>query len=240
MLDNIWYDEKQSTTKRRRHTCMQQLIAIKGSREGLRLQLDERAAWSELLAALRTQLTQGANFFHGAQIVVDIGERPLAEEQFAALLSLMQEHGLRPESLASTARESRHAARAAGIAARPTARAVSEGEERGEAVFTWRTVRSGQVVRHHGHITVLGDVNAGGEIIAGGNVLVWGRLRGTVHAGALGDRNSVICALELAPTQLRIADLIARTPEGEPSRSPEVARIEGDRISVEAWEAYRK
>jgi septum site-determining protein MinC len=218
---------------------MSKLIAIKGSKDGLRLQLDELAAWDEVLDALRGQLGQGANFFYGAQIVVDIGERALDEEQLAALLELMRQHGVRPEALASTARESRTAARAAGLAARPLSR-TSEPEERGEAAFAWRTVRSGQVLRHHGHVTVLGDVNAGGQIIVGGNVIVWGRLRGTVHAGALGDRSAVICALELAPTQLRIADLIARAPEGGAGRFPEVAFIEHDQISVEAWEAYKR
>lgn len=218
---------------------MANLIAIKGSRGGLRLQLDELAAWAEVLEALRGQLGKGANFFHGAQIVIDIGERALDEEQLAALLELMRQHGVRPESLASTARESRSAARAAGLAARPLVRGP-ESEERGEAAFVARTVRSGQVVRHHGHISVLGDVNAGAEIIAGGNVIVWGRLRGTVHAGALGDRGAVICALELAPTQLRIADLIARAPEGGAGRFPEVAFVESDQINVEAWESYKR
>jgi septum site-determining protein MinC len=219
--------------------AMAKLIAIKGSKDGLRLQLDEQAAWEELLDALRAQIGQGASFFNGAQLVIDIGERALAEDQLSALLELMHQHGVRPESLASTARESRSSARAVGIAARPLARAP-ETEDRSEAAFAWRTVRSGQVIRHHGHVTVLGDVNAGGEIIAGGNVLVWGRLRGTVHAGALGDRKAVICALELAPTQLRIADLIARAPEGGAGRFPEVAFVENDQIGVEPWETYRK
>jgi septum site-determining protein MinC len=219
--------------------AMAKLIAIKGSKDGLRLQLDEQATWDEVLEALRVQIGQGANFFNGAQLVVDIGERALAEDQLAALLELMRQHGIRPESLASTARESRSSARAVGLAARPLSRAP-ESEDRGEAAFAWRTVRSGQIIRHHGHVTVLGDVNAGGEIIAGGNVLVWGRLRGTVHAGALGDRKAVICALELAPTQLRIADLIARAPEGGAGRFPEVAFVENDQIGVEPWETYRK
>lgn len=219
---------------------MQSLIALKGSKDGLRLQLDELARWEVLLGALRDQLIQGANFFNGAQVIIDVGQRALDDDQFAALMELMQEHGLRAESLTSTARSSRDAARAAGITARPIARPATEGEERGEALFVWRTVRSGQLVRHHGHVTVLGDVNAGGEIIAGGNVLVWGRLRGTVHAGALGDRSAVICALELLPTQLRIADMIARTPDGGAAGFPEVARIEGEHIGVVAWETYRK
>ena len=216
------------------------MIAIKGSKDGLRLQLDESVAWAELLEALRGQLVQAANFFNGAQVMVDIGERALAEDQFAELIELMLQHGLRPESLASTARESRNAARAAGIVARPLTRDVAESDERGEAAFVQRTVRSGQVVRHYGHITVLGDLNAGGEIIAGGNVIVWGRLRGTVHAGALGDRSAMICALELEPTQLRIADLSARSPEGGANTFAEVAFVENGQINVEAWDAYRK
>lgn len=193
-----------------------------------------------LLVSLGDQLRQGAGFFNGAQATIDVGERALDDGQLTALLALMQEHGLKPEALASTARSSRDAARAAGVAARPAPRPATEGEDRGEAMFVSRTLRSGQVVRHHGHITLLGDVNAGGEVIAGGSVIVWGRLRGVVHAGALGDRSAVICALELSPTQLRIADLIARTPEGGAGKLPEVARIEGDRIAVESWGAYRK
>jgi septum site-determining protein MinC len=219
---------------------MQQLIAIKGGREGLRLQLDEAAPWSDVLEALRKQLARGTNFFNGAQVTIDVGDRPLGDDEFTVLMALMQEHGLRPETLSSTARESRDVARSAGVATRAVTRSIAEQDDRGEALFVARTVRSGQVLRHYGHITILGDVNAGSEVIAGGNVLVWGRLRGTVHAGALGDRGSVICALELAPTQLRIADLIARTPEGGAGRFPEVARVEEDHISVEAWEAYRK
>src|SRR3954466_11280519 len=91
--------------------AMANLIVIKGSKDGLRLQLDEIAGWPEVLEALRGQFGQGANFFNGARIVVDIGERALAGEQLAALLELMQQHGVRPESLASTARETRNAAR---------------------------------------------------------------------------------------------------------------------------------
>lgn len=218
---------------------MPQLIEIKGSKEGLRLQLDEAAAWEEVLNALREQLGQASHFFQGAQVMIDLGERALAEPDLQALLELMQTHGLRPEALASMARESREAARAAGITARPLSRTIAEQEDLGTAVFVQRTVRSGQVVRHHGHVTILGDLNAGGEVFAGGNVVVWGRIRGTVHAGALGDREAIICALELAPTQLRIADLIARAPEGHQERRPEVARIVQEQIQVEAWDTRR-
>lgn len=219
---------------------MTNLVAIKGTKEGLRLQLDETADWPDVLAALRGQLEQGAQFFNGARVVIDIGERALAEGQLAELMELMRGHGLEPSALASMSRESRNTARAAGVVARPLARSPAAAEDRGEATVVQRTIRSGQVVRHHGHVTVVGDVNAGAEVIAGGSVIVWGRLRGTVHAGALGDRNAVICAIELRPTQLRIADLIARAPDGGATGKPEVAYIDADQIAVEVWENYRR
>ncbi len=100
-----------------------------------------------------------------------------------------------------------------------------------------RTLRSGQQLRHPGSITVIGDVNPGAEIVAGGDIVVWGKLRGTVHAGAMGNETAVVCALDLAPTQLRIAQYIARSPEGRRRKpTPEVARVRDGKIVAESWE----
>jgi septum site-determining protein MinC len=105
-------------------------------------------------------------------------------------------------------------------------------------VLIRRTLRSGQVVQHPGHVVVIGDVNPGAEIIAGGDVVVWGKLRGIVHAGATGDDEAVVCALSLAPLQLRIGNHIARAPEGRedlPER-PEMASVQDGEIVAEPWE----
>ena len=100
-----------------------------------------------------------------------------------------------------------------------------------------RTLRSGQQLRHPGSIVVIGDVNPGAEVVAGGDVVVWGRLRGTVHAGATGNAAAIVCALDLAPTQLRIAQYITRSPEGRRRKpQPEVARVRGGQIVAESWE----
>lgn len=99
-----------------------------------------------------------------------------------------------------------------------------------------RTLRSGQSLRHPGSIAVIGDVNPGAEIIAGGSIVVWGRLRGTVHAGALGDENAVVCALDLAPTQLRIGGRITRSPDERRRKPrPETARVRDGHIVAEPW-----
>jgi septum site-determining protein MinC len=223
---------------------MSDLISIKGGREGLRLRLDDSADWQTLTAALEQQLAQNSGFFAGARLTLEVGDRALSEVQMASVLELMQQHGVQIEALGATARESRNAARASGLTARPLPRysepagLAPAGE--GDGMLVTRTVRSGQVLRHHGHITLIGDVNPGAELIAGGSVVVWGRLRGLVHAGALGNSDSVVCALELRPTQLRIAGQITRPPDGIGRMGPEIARIAGGQITVEPWEASKR
>jgi septum site-determining protein MinC len=49
----------------------------------------------------------------------------------------------------------------------------------------------------------------------------------------------MICALELAPTLLRIADAMARPPESRPA-GPEMARITPNGIEVEPWESGKR
>ncbi len=82
----------------------------------------------------------------------------------------------------------------------------------------------------------MGDVNPGAEIVAAGSVVIWGRLRGVVHAGAGGDEQAIVCALELSPTQLRIAGDIAISPIKPGKKQPEVARIENGLIIAEPWQ----
>jgi septum site-determining protein MinC len=98
------------------------------------------------------------------------------------------------------------------------------------------TLRGGQVLHHHGNIVVVGDVNPGAELIATGDILVFGRLGGIAHAGAQGDQNSRIYALDLAPTQLRIATFIATDGESKRARPAvaEAALVRDGRIAIVA------
>lgn len=78
------------------------------------------------------------------------------------------------------------------------------------------TLRSGDRLEVENSVLVLGDVNPGAQITAPGHVFVWGKLRGVAHAGCAGNRDARIVALQLRPLQLRIADAVARGPEGLP------------------------
>lgn len=96
------------------------------------------------------------------------------------------------------------------------------------------TLRGGQTLHHTGNIVVVGDVNPGAELVATGDILVFGRLAGIAHAGAGGDENARIYAVELIPTQLRIASFIGADegPKRQGEARPEAAVARNGKIVV--------
>ena len=71
-------------------------------------------------------------------------------------------------------------------------------------------VRPGRVVESDGHLILVGNVERGGTLIANGNVIVIGQLLGSVQAGCMGNRGAYIRALNMNPTDLRIAHASAK------------------------------
>lgn len=116
---------------------------------------------------------------------------------------------------------------------------VEEEARRHPTLLIRRTLRSGQRVRFHGNVVVLGDVNPGAEITAGGDIIVMGWLRGMAHAGAKGDERALVSAFRLNPTQLRIGTYIGRAPDqGEAVLPdvPEFAEVRDGHLVIDRWQ----
>jgi septum site-determining protein MinC len=225
----------------------QSAISIKGIRDGLLITVDQ-GDWADAEAALIDQIRTKGEFFRGARVALEVGERALDREEIRKLKTRLAEHdvqlwallGSSPETMRSARRmelETELKKEQVGGEAEPQELPPITSDEKGSSgVLVKHTIRSGRIVRHTGHVVVIGDVNPGAQIIAGGDVLVWGRLRGTVHAGATGDEEALVCALDMRPTQLRIANHVAIAPnERQPRPHPEVAFIREGQIMAEEW-----
>lgn len=226
-------------------------ITIKGGRDGLAITLGP-GAWHNTLAALEERIAATPEFFKGARVVLNVGSRVLLEVDARAVRDMLAQYDVVLWGLISEDDETKHMADVMGLNAdlprpeprprspEPTVAGPIEAalpDDPDAGLLTRRTLRSGQQLRHPGSIALIGDVNPGAEIVAGGDIIVWGKLRGTVHAGAMGDEDAQVCALDMQPTQLRIAQHIARSPEGRRRKpSPEVARVRKGQIVVESWE----
>jgi septum site-determining protein MinC len=216
-------------------------IEIKGIREGILVTLTD-GDWEEVQQTLLSHFDGQSDFLKGAKLTLEVGNHILKAADLGHLRDKLSERGIFLRAVLSNSPTTERTAQALGLATKlpkpapdRTSHQMGAALQGDQAILIQRTLRSGHSIKHPGHVTVIGDVNPGAEIVAGGNVLVWGRLRGTVHAGADGDRGSIVCALDLSPTQLRIADQISITPPQRRRPKPEMASIENNKIVAEPW-----
>ncbi len=219
------------------------LVKVKGVRDGLLITLAD-GPWAEVRQALLALIREKQEFFRGARVALDVGHRAIRAADLGKLRDELADYEVTLWAVVSGSPKTQANAQALGLATRlskplprerlPRARPPSLGEE---ALLVPRTLRSGMRVEYQGHVVVLGDVHPGAEIVATGHVIVWGRLKGTVHAGAQGNTEAVVCALDLAPTQLRIAEVIATAPPRRGRSRPEKARLQDGQVIAEPWDA---
>ncbi len=214
-------------------------LVIKGTAHGILLR-PQSYNWSEVLRTLAVALQDGESFFKGGRVIMELGDRSLPEEQLLAIENLLSQYDVDLWAVLSRNEATVRTARSYGILTRLPKEADNSDIERinpeKQSIFIHRTLRSGQKIHYAGHITLIGDVNAGAEVVAGGNIVVWGRISGVAHAGAFGDDQALVCALDLQPSQLRIAGYIGRTPDsGTLMPSPEIAYVKNGQIIAESW-----
>ncbi len=225
-------------------------VAFKGIREGLLVSLGD-GDWPSLEQTLYEEVGKQGTFLKGAKLILDVDAHSINAASMGRLRDQLADQGLALWAVLSRSPLTEQSAQLMGIATRihepdpdpeQSDDEVEYVEEPSEhlaltdvGMMIKRTLRSGANISHNGHVTIIGDVNPGAQIIAGGNVVVWGRLRGLVHAGAEGDDNAVVCAIDLSPTQLRIAGHIAVPPTEREQNGPEVAFVRDGQVVAEAW-----
>lgn len=190
---------------------------IKGIKNGFKIVLAENAPFEEVLSDIKEKVNNTMELFRlKKELVVEIEGGMLTHENKCTLTRELLEM-LEFKAIISFIGKKELEMRKAEVK---------------ETIYHEGTLRSGQNIVSEGHIIVLGDVNPGAEISAAGNIVVLGQLKGIAHAGMEGDRNATVSALLLSPTQLRIAEIITRAPEGEKKAeyNPEIARIKDGSI----------
>lgn len=171
----------------------QQYVAIKGTKNGLVLRLDDKCAYSDLLAELRDKVAEDG--LEGiAEVRIDTGNRYCDEGELKEIMNIIHDSpNLRVSRIQSDVITMEDC----------NTRILEKQSETYIGI-----VRSGQVVKADGDLVVIGDVNPNGRIVAGGSIYVLGRLKGIAHAGSNGNSQSVIAASWLEATHLMIADKI--------------------------------
>lgn len=179
------------------------MITIKGTKDGLTLFIEDQGSFEAVMDELSDKLAENnpKQDEPVVSVTVKLGNRYLNDQQKKQLSDLI------------------------GNKNRFFIQSFDSEVIRRDEALNWkedsdvksinRIVRSGQVLEVVGDLLLIGDVNPGGKVITTGNIFIMGSLRGIAHAGLNGDRDAVIAASYMKPSQLRIADYISRAPDYE-------------------------
>ncbi|EFF65682.1 septum site-determining protein MinC [Selenomonas noxia ATCC 43541] len=214
-------------------------IKIKGENDGLMLEFPPDLSFLEIAEELSRKLDSGSGFFLRGTLV-RVPRNRFSKEELAELQELFRTHGLIcrlekpvPMRSASPVPPSPKPA----VASVSPQEAMQDAPELQRMLVIDKTLRGGQAVETEGSVIVFGNVNPGAQITAGGSVDIRGTCRGLVHAGAAGDSTAFIIADHLMPTQIRIANYVARSPdEPEDFGKAERAYVKDGQIVIEPIE----
>jgi septum site-determining protein MinC len=190
---------------------MQQYVTIKGTKDGLTLHLDDRCSFQELLSEIEEKLSLNQHTQQDSPLIsvrVKVGTRYLTKDEEEELRNLIRKKkNLVVDSIDCD------------VMTKEEAQAL---RLQTEITTVCKMVRSGQILEVQGDLLLIGDVNPGGTVIAGGNIFVMGALRGNAHSGVHGNKDSVIVASVMKPSQLKIANIINRAPDPMPDEGNEM------------------
>ncbi|WP_195428872.1 septum site-determining protein MinC [Clostridium sp. D46t1_190503_E9] len=203
-------------------------IQIKGTKEGINATIDmERFSdFDEMLEVLVDKLTAGQGFYKGASLKISANLKNVDENDILRLKDVLFEKIQIKECAFEEVKEEEDQKESK----------IFNGVYEGKTKFIKKTIRGGQLVRYHGNIVIIGDINNGAEVYAGGNIIVLGTIKGQVHAGVGGNKKAIISAFSLQPEILQIAEIVTIAPEdGVKPSYPELAKIKDDIIVVEPY-----
>ncbi|MDD6235049.1 MAG: septum site-determining protein MinC [Lachnospiraceae bacterium] len=211
---------------------MNNSVVIKGNKYGIVVVMDDSVPFDELKVNLLEKFKSAAKFFDKANMAVSFEGRKLSPKEERECLDIISENSDLNIVCVIDNDELREKYFKKAVEDKLEELSSHTGQ------FYKGTLRSGQMLESDSSLIVLGDVNPGAKVIAKGNVIILGALKGNIYAGAGGNEDSFVVALEMAPIQIRIGDTIARSNDSARknkalSKDAMIAFVEDGNIYIE-------
>ena len=225
-------------------------VTIKGTKSGIILVLNPDLSFESLSDSIADKFRQAASFLGKHEMGLLIRGRKLSDDECEKVIAIIQEcSDLTITSVMSDDSDYeeyfKHRQTSEPASDEPEVSGLTTSFDGEEALIYRGNLRSGQDISSDKSIIVMGDVKPGANVTSYGSIYILGELRGNAFAGAGGDHNCIIMALDLDPIQIRIAETIAISPDAEKGKKlkikkkkfliddgkgPEVAYIENGHI----------
>lgn len=207
---------------------MKSKVVIKSSKAGMSVFLDPECSFEELLEEIAEKFKKSARFWGNAQMALLLEGRSLTpEEEFRVVNTITLHSDI--EILCLIDQDAERIERCEKAL---NQKLMELSHQTGQ--FYKGTLHRGESLESEASIVIIGDVCHGARVTAKGNVIVLGELRGSIHAGVSGNYDSVIVAMDLAPLQLKIADVECHYGDRgrKFGRGPMLVCVENNKICV--------
>lgn len=211
---------------------MSNSVVIKGNKSGMVVILDDKVSFKDLKKDIAEKFASASKFFDKANVAVTFEGRKLSQSEEREVLDIISENSSLNVVCVVDNDQLREKYYKSAVEERLNELSSQTGQ------FYKGTLRSGQILESESSIIILGDVNPGANVIAKGNIVVLGTLKGTCYAGANGNLDAFVVALDMMPMQIRIGDVIARCSDKSSQKAsnrinPQIAYVDDGSIYIE-------
>lgn len=189
---------------------MKNAVVIKSYPNGLSVYLDDTIPFEELLVEIATKFQETNHFFKDASVVISLEGRTLNETEERRIVQTITDNSAL-NVLCLIGKEDERDLTFYNIQNK-----LLYQEHENTAKFYYGTLKDGQSLEMDKSVVIMGDVYPGCSVYSSKDIIVMGGLYGEAYAGATGESDHYVCALEMSPERLRIGDFKYR-PE-KPSR----------------------
>jgi septum site-determining protein MinC len=213
-------------------------VVIKSNKYGLSIVLTPTANYEDIKVNLAEKISAASKFFSSGKVAIAFEGKELSNDQQIELMEIITNNSQMQIVCLLEKDEKVEAPFKNSLEKRLEELSYNTGQ------FYKGTLRSGQQLEIENSVIVIGDVNPGAKIISKGNIIILGALKGSAYAGAGGNSQSFVIALNMQPGQIKISDIIARAPDVKSPRKllsdpkkvkiePKIAFVEGNNIYIE-------
>lgn len=205
-------------------------VIIKGNKYGIIVVLNPDEKFDKLKENVAQKFRESSDFFKNAKMAITFEGRQLSNDDQKEVLDIIAENSDMQIICVIDNDEEREEIFRKTLEEKLMEVSNNTGQ------FYKGILRSGASLEFETSVVIIGDVNNGARVVSKGNIIVLGSLKGTAIAGVTGNTNSFVVALDMRPTQIRIADTIARSPDKpvkEENKDAKIAFLEDGNIYIE-------
>ncbi len=215
---------------------MKNSVILKSFPNGILVILDETISFQELLADIAAKFREADGFFKDASVAISIEGRELTEEQEREILDAITQNS-RLKILCLMGRDEEKNLKFLGVQNK-----LNFQNDENSGQFYRGTLKDGASIETEHSIIILGDVCEGSCVYSNKDIVVLGTLTGDVYAGAGGNSNHFVVALNMLPGVLQIGDYVynsqpQKTPRWgfkKPQTVPKIAYTHNGEVQIES------